>query len=481
MKKKFFSLPTKYAYLYLFIPIALSIIVSTSYDNDIWFLLNQGRYVVTHGIPYIEPFTIHEGLDFVMQQHLAATIFYEAYHLLGGFGLSLVVIIINLLILFFLYKTALIMSDNRKALSVFFAIGVDILLLMNFIRTRPQIFTYLLLCILLYLLEKYQKEGKVKYLLPLPILSLLEINLHASMWFMLLLFILPYIVENTISYFQKTKKSKVKVTPLWISVLFMIVFALINPYGIDAIRYIFTSYGNEEINYLIFEMQYPDITTNAGMIVYGCILLVFLCYMFFKKPKIKIRHFCLLLGTTYLALTTYKSLAFFIIGGVFPLVAYLKEYFSPKEKPLSLREPVYRKTIILLSIITLLPIFGLSFQLTNPLEKIFDYLENYPEEIVLYTGFMEGGYSEYRGIKPYIDPRAEVFLKANNHQKDIFKEYYTLQTGRLDPGEFLKRYPFTHLLVSEKDDLYPYLQSHPQNYTLVFEDKHYQLYQTNKE
>ena len=261
----------------------------------------------------------------------------------------------------------------------------------------------------------------------------------------------------------------------------MIVFALINPYGIDAIRYIFTSYGNEEINHLIFEMQYPDITTNAGMIVYGCILLVFLCYMFFKKPKIKIRHFCLLLGTTYLAFTTYKSLAFFIIGGVFPLVAYLKEYFSPKEKPLSLREPVYRKTIILLSIITLLPIFGLSFQLTNPLEKIFDYLENYPEEIVLYTGFMEGGYSEYRGIKPYIDPRAEVFLKANNHQKDIFKEYYTLQTGRLDPGEFLKRYPFTHLLVSEKDDLYPYLQSHPQNYTLVFEDKHYQLYQTNKE
>ena len=74
-----------------------------------------------------------------------------------------------------------------------------------------------------------------------------------------------------------------------------------------------------------------------------------------------------------------------------------------------------------------------------------------------------------------------MFLKANNHQKDIFKEYYTLQTGRLDPEEFLKRYPFTHLLVSEKDDLYPYLQSHPQNYTLVFEDKHYQLYQTNKE
>ena len=95
---------------------------------------------------------------------------------------------------------------------------------------------------------------------------------------------------------------------------------------------------------------------------------------------------------------------------------------------------------------------------------------------------MEGGYSEYRGIKSYIDPRAEVFLKANNHQKDIFQEYYALQaTGQLTPEEFLKRYSFTHLLVNQKDDLYPYLQSHPQNYSLVFEDKNYKLYQTNKE
>lgn len=481
MRKKFFHLPTKYAYLYFFIPIALSIIVSTDYDNDIWFLLNQGRYVVTQGIPYIEPFTIHEGLDFVMQQHLAATIFYEVYHLLGAFGLSLLLIGVNLLILFFLYKIALVMSDNRKPLSIFFAVGVNILLLMNFIRTRPQIFTYLLLCILLYLLEKYQKEGKIKYLFLLPLLSLLEINLHASMWLMLLLFMLPYIVENTVSYFRSPQKIRVKVTPLWISLLFMIVFAFVNPYGLDAITYIFTSYGNNEINHLIFEMQYPDITTNAGMIVYGAILLVFLTYMFLKKPKLKIRHFCLLLGTTYLALTSYKSFAFFILGGIFPLVAYLKEYFS-KKQPLTLNSPLYRKALLLLSIITILPSFFLSYHLTNPLEKVFDYLDDCSEEVVLYTGFMEGGYSEYRGIKSYIDPRAEVFLKANNHQKDIFQEYYALQaTGQLTPEEFLKRYSFTHLLVNQKDDLYPYLQSHPQNYSLVFEDKNYKLYQTNKE
>jgi hypothetical protein len=33
-------------------------------DNDTHFLLNSGRYVMEHGIPHVEPFTMHEGLLF---------------------------------------------------------------------------------------------------------------------------------------------------------------------------------------------------------------------------------------------------------------------------------------------------------------------------------------------------------------------------------------------------------------------------------
>ena len=148
MRKKFFHLPTKYAYLYFFIPITLSVIVSTNYDNDIWFLLNQGRYIFVHGFPHVDPFTIHENLSLVVQQWLSATIFYGAFRLFGEIGLSLLMIGVNLLILYFLYKIALVISENRKKLALFFTILVDVLLLMNFIQTRPQIFTYLILLML---------------------------------------------------------------------------------------------------------------------------------------------------------------------------------------------------------------------------------------------------------------------------------------------------------------------------------------------
>ena len=41
-------------------------------------------------------------------------------------------------------------------------------------------------------------------------------------------------------------------------------------------------------------------------------------------------------------------------------------------------------------------------------------------------------YAEYKGIKVYLDPRAEVFLKKNNKKKDILVEYYKLQSRQID-------------------------------------------------
>ena len=66
---------------------------------------------------------------------------------------------------------------------------------------------------------------------------------------------------------------------------------------------------------------------------------------------------------------------------------------------------------------------------TNELKPGIDYLEkNYDlRSVVLYTNYNNGSYAEYRGLKPYIDTRAEVFLKSNNHKEDIMMEYYFIQ------------------------------------------------------
>ena len=74
MKASVLSRQQKALSLLLLIP---CLTIGKNLNNDIWFILNCGKYVVQNGIPNIEPFTIHEGLSFVMQQWLTAVIFWE--------------------------------------------------------------------------------------------------------------------------------------------------------------------------------------------------------------------------------------------------------------------------------------------------------------------------------------------------------------------------------------------------------------------
>ena len=64
----------KMLFLYFNIPLILVLFWRVEY-NDIWFLLNHGKYVLNNGFPSIEPFTIHQNFSFVMQQWLSPLYF----------------------------------------------------------------------------------------------------------------------------------------------------------------------------------------------------------------------------------------------------------------------------------------------------------------------------------------------------------------------------------------------------------------------
>ena len=47
------------AILYILLIITISFFTLRIIDNDFWFLINQGRYIIENGFPTVEPFTIH--------------------------------------------------------------------------------------------------------------------------------------------------------------------------------------------------------------------------------------------------------------------------------------------------------------------------------------------------------------------------------------------------------------------------------------
>lgn len=478
----------RYSYYCFFVAlIFLVLIVNLELNNDTWFLLNHGKYVFFHGFPYIEPFTIHTNFKFVMQQWASSLVFFLSYHYFGINSLLFFIIFIDMLIVFVIYKLCMLISDKNYKISILITFVIDsILIITKFIVTRPQVFTYLFILLMFFCLEFYIKNKSKKILLFLPIISLLQINFHASMWWLLIVFMIPYLFDGyNISFFCKDLYSKF---PIIVAIIFMFIFALINPYGVEALKYVFNSYGVSYINNYVAEMRPLNINDIMGKFIFIVVILIYLIYVLGSRKKIKVRYLLLLLGTTYMSFSSYKCFSYFTICSIFPLAFYLKEKLKPI-KNLELYPINYKLQFgsLIAVLLILLFSFGKSLDINykNNLQSGIDYLlKNYErKKIILYVGYNQGGYTEFRGIKSYIDPRAEVFLKANNEKKDIFNEYYKLQDKKINYEKFLDDYNFSHVLVTKQDSFYSEI-SNNENYKLIYkgitslkvDHNHYQKY-----
>lgn len=457
----------KFKYIILFlIPILFFIQYNLRIDNDFWFTIKEGEYVINNGFPNVVPFTIYDNLNFIYQSYGAGVIFSFIYKLLGTYGILFFVIFILIIMTYFYYRLCMKVSNNNENISILVTVITMSLLAINYITTRPQIFTYLNLIIVLYIMELYSNTNNRKYLYILPIISLIQSNIHCMFFFMLIIFMLSYIFNNSKEY---------EIKPILVTMLFMILTGLINPYGINNLLYVFNSYGQNILEKTIKELQPLSFSSLFGKIHIFIILIIYILY-FKSRKKIPIRYLLLLFGTTYLAFDTLRGVSLFIIGSFFPLVYLYKDI---PNIDISKYIPKIIKVLItiILFIISLIIIFIPRNYYPDAKEPIDYLVNNYIiSDIKLYTSFSDGSYAVYKGIKCSMDPRAEVFLKKNNHKFDIYKEYNDLQMGIIDYNEYLKKYNFTHLLINKKDYLYNKLEKNSYNYIVIKEYENYKIY-----
>ena len=467
-------------FLIMFIP---CLFLYASLDNDLWFLFNSGRYVLAHGIPVIEPFTMHANMGFVMQQWLSAVIFWLVYSNLGTYGVLALVFLVLICIVYLIYRITMLISNQNFLASFLVTLPVSVLLT-HFFYTRPIAFTLLILISELYLVERFISSEKVGFLIPLPVLSALLINLHAAMWLMQFVLLLPYAIDSfrfRILQFEGQGFPKRRFFP---AVLLMFVAGFLNPYGFGAMTYLLRSYGYS-VFLVINEMNAPTVNNVLGMVVIGTIIAAFFVYLLKKKSQTRLRFALLTFGTALLALSAMRSYVLFLVCGVFPLAYVLRDikFPVPKEQP---AKSTMRLRVILVVFLSLGVLYLAQLQVTAAINASLpprvaapvNYLlaHETPEDVVLYTGFNDGAYAEFMGFKPYIDARAEVFVEKNNGQRDIMQEYCSMLSGDIYYKDVLDRYQFTHLLISKEDILRTYLP-HDADYRLVYQDDNYLIYQ----
>ena len=460
------------SYLFFLLPLLFFFLVSYAKQvDDIWFLFSHGRYVLNNGFPHVDFLTMHSDLHFVMQQWGFSVILYFFYHYFGSIGVLFFIGSINLLIVYFLHKLCMTISDDNTYFSSLITCIIDLLLLLNFIIPRPQIVTFLLLIITMYILEKYTKENSNKTIYLLPLISLVLVNFHASMWFMFFIFCMPYVAEYLI---HKNKR----VIKLIIMMIISFLVGFINPYGTEAMFYSLNSYGVPLINLLIREMHSFSLSGDYFLVSNSSLILVIMVIeiIFFIKnyKKYSIHSILFFLGLSFMSIVNLRNMSFLIFGTI-PFIMY------SINKKLKSTIPIY----LLLMVFSIVPILFI-FQLSHGFYKIDDlerkefvsYLNKNTDkkDVRIYTYFNDGPYLEYNGYKVYMDTRAEVFLKKNNHKEEIFEEYYKTLIGDVDYDKFIKKYKFTHLLVHKDTNIYNYIKKND-NYKMVYHKKDLYLYE----
>ena len=442
------------------------LLISRGLDSDIWFLLNHGRYVVENGFPHVEPFTIHDGFHFVMQQWLTGVIFWEVYDSFGPYGLMGLVYGVAVAVICLYYKLCFYVSGGNRQLSSCLALLVGILVCALFMRTRPQIFSGLLLLIEVFCLERYRMTENWRYLSGLPVVSVLMVNLHGAMWPMLLICMLPYFA-GSIMESEGRRKSRVLALAVAAFVLFLAGF--VNPYGFESMTYVFKSYGYESINGFVSEMHPINFKDSLGKFFWFFALSMAWGY---SKKGFKWEHLFITLGTMCMAASTSRAAFQFFLLGIFPLAEALKEYsfFGNEGKD----SPILRRTFIML-LLCLVTVFSAQRNdegYEPPYKPAGVFLESVVnrEEARIWTNYVAGGYLEFCGWKCYIDPRAEVFLYSNNGCEDVLQEYVDLEAGKLYYKDLLEKYNFDYIVAEEGDALYIPL-SNDREYRVMYKFK----------
>lgn len=475
IKKILNFIKNNYLYLLFVIPFIFVSFGNNIPNSDIWFVLTLGKYVFSNGVPSVDPFTIHEGLEYIMQQWGSASIMWKIYDIFGDSGILMMVYVVCFLLLIFLYKLCRENNKNKTISIVLTTLAVSIIGT-HFVVMRPHIFSYLLFIIEILLLEKYVKSSNWKYLIGLPILSLISVNLHLSMWYFLFVFLLPFIA-NAI-YIKNITIDKIKLLPLLVTMVLMFVVGFINPYGINGLSFVFRSYGIDMINEYIAEMQAPIIGNEFSiyyLISLGLIFALILCQRYLKKFKLDVRHICFVFGTYFLYVNHLKCLPYFILIYFYVMSYGFKDVKlrDIKFKYMEQLKVIVNRTVVILCVLLFVTFFYVSylsfnnyslepdFSFNDDEVEIADFIEeNYGTDSVrLYSTFDEGRYYLHRGFKVYIDGRAELFFKSHNGKADIFAEALEVEEDKIDYDykSFIDKYNFTHIIIFDDCNFDNYL------------------------
>ncbi|MBZ5654734.1 MAG: hypothetical protein LAO56_05590 [Acidobacteriia bacterium] len=297
----------------------LAMTARNAVDPDLWWHLRTGQWIVETGrIPHSDPFSFTRlGQPWVSHEWLSEVVFYETWKHAGASGLMVVSAIVTTAGFMLLYLRC---PGNPHWAAAATAMGA--LASAPAWGVRPQMFTFALASLLLWLLERGQERPWL--LVSIPPMFLLWLNLHAGFALgpaLMLAYGFGLLVEVAIGD-TRWREAWLILGRLLVLVLACVALVPLNPSGVQLYRYPFDTLRSTGMRSFIVEW----FSTNfheLRFIPFLILLLLLLAALAHMRAPLQARRLVPLVLTTLLALDAVRHIPIFVLLAIPVLVAGL--------------------------------------------------------------------------------------------------------------------------------------------------------------
>lgn len=429
-------------------------------------ILENGKIVLKDSWNYI-----YEGKEWVNQQWLIEVVFATIYKFFGINGVFYFKAFSSSLIALFLFLAL----KREKREYAFISVSIIIAVIGRYFLMRTQLFSFLFLSILLFLLEKIDLKKRV---FPLIALFVLWVNIHA--FFGIGLLVLGcFVVSKELSQIFKEKSIAIlfKKDNLLLDVQLFLSFlaTFLNPFGIKVYltsHSLFSQRQEMIISEWLSVFKYPLVSNLIFFIFFG--ILVFISILFIEK--IKLYEVAISLPLIMFGLYSVRILPLSVIASSIlfhSLMTQLFDYLKIKDEAFKKLSPLF------ISLLLIFSLSSLSFRVLNPVYvKDTKYREDYPVGAIafmkennlkgkIFNEFDWGGYIVFcsKEFKTAIDGRTAVLLFAED-ELIRWRDCVDLNEGYI---EYLERNHPDYVLLYADDFLANALLGNP-NWQLLYAD-----------
>ena len=168
-------------------------------QNDTFYTIKIGEYILENGITMQEPFSWNHNLEYTFPHWAYDVFIYSIYNIGGMTGIYISTIILASILGILLYGINVKLAKNR-IISFILTIGT-LYLMKPYICARAQLVTFILFILTIYFIEKFLATKKIRYVIGLVLIPALIANLHVATFYFYFILYLPYIAEFVLYIF----------------------------------------------------------------------------------------------------------------------------------------------------------------------------------------------------------------------------------------------------------------------------------------